>query len=135
MKVILKQDVKNLGKSGEIKEVSDGYARNFLIPKGFADEATTNKLKETQEKITKEEKRKDKEKEDAETIKQRLDGKTVKIKAKAGSGDKLFGAVTSREIAEILQKEFSLKLDKKKIEMGEAIKHLGQYKIKIKIYP
>ncbi|MDD3024709.1 MAG: 50S ribosomal protein L9, partial [Syntrophomonadaceae bacterium] len=89
----------------------------------------------TQEKITKKEKRKDKEKEHAETIKQRLDGKTVKIKAKAGSGDKLFGAVTSREIAEILQKEFSLKLDKKKIEMGEAIKHLGQYKIKIKIYP
>ncbi|MDD3268974.1 MAG: 50S ribosomal protein L9 [Syntrophomonadaceae bacterium] len=135
MKVILKQDVKNLGKSGEIKEVSDGYARNFLIPKGLADEATTNKLKETQEKNTRELKRKDKEKTDAETIKQRLDGKTVKIKAKAGTGDKLFGAVTSREIAEILQKEFSLSLDKKKIEMGEAIKHLGQYKIKIKIYP
>ncbi|MEN6324840.1 MAG: 50S ribosomal protein L9 [Syntrophomonas sp.] len=135
MKVILKQDVKNLGKIGEIKEVSDGYARNFLIPKGLADEATTNKLKETQEKNTREAKRKDKEKADAEEVKKRLDGKTVKIKAKAGTGDKLFGAVTSREIAEILQKEFSLSLDKKKIEMGEAIKHLGQYKIKIKIYP
>ncbi len=135
MKVILKQDVKNLGKIGEIKEVSDGYARNFLIPKGLADEATTNKLKETQEKNTREAKRKDKEKADAEEVKKRLDGKTVKIKAKAGTGDKLFGAVTSREIADILQKEFSLSLDKKKIEMGEAIKHLGQYKIKIKIYP
>ena len=135
MKVILKQDVKNLGKIGEIKEVSDGYARNFLIPKGLADEATTNRLKETQEKNTREAKRKDKEKADAEEVKKRLDGKIVKIKAKAGTGDKLFGAVTSREIAEILQKEFSLSLDKKKIEMGEAIKHLGQYKIKIKIYP
>lgn len=135
MKVILKQDVKNLGKTGDIKEVSDGYARNFLIPKGLADEATTNKLKETQEKNTREAKRKDKEKADAEEMKKRLDGQTVKIKAKAGTGDKLFGAVTSREIAEILQKEFSLSLDKKKIEMGEAIKHLGQYKIKIKIYP
>lgn len=135
MKVILKQDVKNLGKTGDIKEVSDGYARNFLIPKGLADEATINKLKETQEKNTREAKRKDKEKADAEEIKKRLDGQTVKIKAKAGTGDKLFGAVTSREIAEILQKEFSLSLDKKKIEMGEAIKHLGQYKIKIKIYP
>lgn len=135
MKVILKQDVKNLGKIGEIKEVSDGYARNFLIPKGLADEATTIKLKETQEKNTREAKRKDKEKADAEEVKKRLDGQTVKIKAKAGTGDKLFGAVTSREIAEILQKEFSLSLDKKKIDMGEAIKHLGQYKIKIKIYP
>lgn len=135
MKVILKQDVKNLGKSGEIKEVSDGYARNFLIPKGLADEATSKKLKETQEKTTREEKRKSREKTDAETIKQQLDGKTIKIKAKAGSGDKLFGAVTNREIAELLQKEFSLVLDKKKIEMDEAIKHLGQYKIKIKIYP
>ncbi|MEN6350206.1 MAG: 50S ribosomal protein L9 [Syntrophomonas sp.] len=135
MKVILTQDVKNLGKAGEIKEVSDGYARNFLIPKGLADEATQKKLKETEEKIIKTEKRKNKEKTEAEALKERLDGKSLTIKAKTGGSDKLFGAVTSREVADILQKEFGIALDKKKIEMGEPIKHLGQYKIKIKIYP
>lgn len=135
MKVILNQDVKNLGKAGDIKEVSDGYARNFLIPKGLADEATVRKLKETEEKNIKNEKKKNKEKAEAEELKQRLDGKSFTIPAKTGGSDKLFGAVTAREVSDILQKELGVALDKKKIEMPEPIKHLGQYKIKIKIYP
>lgn len=135
MKVILTQDVKKLGKEGEIKEVADGYARNYLIPKGFVVEATTIRLQETQEKSNREQRKKDKGREDAEVLKQKLDGQTVKILARTGGGDKLFGAVTTREISDILQKDFGVVVDKKKIDMGEPIKHLGEYKIKLKMYP
>ncbi len=135
MKVVLTQDVKNVGQKGQILEVSDGYGRNYLIPQGLALEATKTKIKEIQEKAVKEEKKKNSEKEMAEALKMKLHGKKVEIKVKAGSGDKLFGAVTTKEIADILQKEFGVSMDKKKIDTGDPIKHLGQYKIKLKIYP
>jgi large subunit ribosomal protein L9 len=135
MKVILTQEVKKLGLKGQVIEVSDGYARNFLIPQGFAEEATKTKLKEIQEKSGKEERKKTSEKDNAEALKMKLHGKKIEIKVKAGAGDKLFGAVTAKEIADILQKEFRVSIDKKKIDVGEPIKHLGQYNIKLKIYP
>ncbi|HCF49627.1 MAG TPA: 50S ribosomal protein L9 [Syntrophomonas sp.] len=135
MKVILTQDVKKLGKKGEIKEVSDGYARNYLIPKGFAQEATTTRLKETEDQKQRLERQKTKEENQARLVKDKLHGKMVSIKAKTGGGDKLFGAVTSREIAEVLQQQFGVMVDKKKIELGEPIKHLGEYPVHIKIYP
>lgn len=135
MKVILIQDVKKLGKEGEIKEVSDGYARNYLIPQGLAMEATSTKLKETEEKKQRTEKRKKREETLAREIQEKLHGKILTIKARTGGGDKLFGAVTAREIADVLASDFNVTIDKKKIDMGEAIKHLGHYKIKIKIYP
>ncbi len=135
MKVILTQDVKKLGKKGEIKEVSDGYARNYLIPQGFAQEATVSRLKETQDQKQRQERLKTKEEHQARLLKEKLDGKIVSVKAKTGAGDKLFGAVTSREICEVLQKEFGVSVDKKKIELGETIKHLGKYPVHIKIYP
>lgn len=135
MKVILTQDVKKLGKKGEIKEVSDGYARNYLIPQGFAQEATVSRLKETQDQKQRQERLKTKEEHQARLLKEKLDGKIVSVKAKTGAGDKLFGAVTSREIGEVLQKEFGVNVDKKKIELGETIKHLGKYPVHIKIYP
>ncbi|HWP98728.1 MAG TPA: 50S ribosomal protein L9 [Syntrophomonadaceae bacterium] len=135
MKVLLIQTVKNLGKEGEIKEVADGYARNYLIPQGLVQEATTTLVKETQERKVREQKQKDKERARAEQIKEQLDGKTLKIKARTGGGDKLFGAVTTREIAEVLKQELHVDIDKKKIDLAEPIKHLGQYQIKLKIYP
>lgn len=135
MKVILIQDVKKLGQKGQIFEVSDGYARNFLIPQGLAEEGTKTKIKETQEKNVREEKKKDREKEQAEALKARLDGKRVQIKVKTGAGDKLFGAVTAKEISDILQKEFRVSIDKKKIEIPEPIKHLGEHTVRLKIYP
>lgn len=135
MKIILIQDVKKLGKSGDIKEVSDGYARNFLIPKGLAREATTTLLKETQERSVREEKKKGKEKEQAEAIKQKLDGKSITIKAKTGGADKLFGAITAREVSDSIHEQLGLAVDKKKIDMTEPIKHLGEYQVKLKIYP
>lgn len=135
MKVILVQDVKKLGKKGEIKEVSDGYARNYLIPQGFALEATPARLKESEDQRQRQERQKGKEESRARLIKEQLNGKTVSIKAKTGGAEKLFGAVTSREVAEILNREFGVQIDKKKIEMGEPIKHLGKYPVHIKIYP
>lgn len=135
MKVILTQMVKNLGKEGEIKEVADGYARNYLIPRGLALEATIALLKETEEKRIKNDKQREKELAQAEELRQRLDGQTVTVKMKIGGSDKLFGAVTSKEVAEALKKEFNVNIDKKKIELGESIKHLGEYKVRLKIYP
>ncbi|MDD3878875.1 MAG: 50S ribosomal protein L9 [Syntrophomonas sp.] len=135
MKVILKQDVKNLGKAGEIKEVSDGYARNFLIPRGFVEEATKDKVKENEEKRLKLQRKMDKELSDAEKIKDKLQGKSITVKARAGGVDRLFGAVTSREISEVLQQELGVAIDKKKIELPNPIKQLGEYKVKVKVYP
>jgi len=135
MKVILTQEVKKLGLKGQILEVSDGYARNFLIPQGLAEEATKTKVKEVQEKSIKEEKKKSNEKETAEALKAKLHGKKVEIKVKTGAGDRLFGAVTAKEIADILQKQFGVLIDKKKIDTGDPIKHIGNYNIKLKIYP
>lgn len=135
MKVILLKDIKELGKTGEIKELADGYARNYLIPRGMAAEATKEKIKETEEKNLKVQKNKQKEILVAEDLKQKLQGKTIKISLKTGGGDKLFGAVTTKEIAELLDKQLKIKIDKKKIEFAEPIKHLGEYEIKIKLYP
>lgn len=135
MKVILTQEVKKLGTKGQILEVSDGYARNYLIPQGLAEEATKTKIKEIQEKGLKDEKKKTSEKDSAEALKMKLHGQEVEIKVKAGAGQKLFGAVTTKEIADVLQAKFALSIDKKKIEISDPIKHLGTYTIKLKIYP
>ncbi len=135
MKVIFLQDVKGKGKIGEIKEVSDGYARNFLIPKGLAEEATKTRIKEAEEQNLRQSKQKEKEKAEAIQLQQKLDGKTIHIKAKTGGGDKLFGAVTAKEMAQSLKEQHKINIDKKKIDLGEPIKHLGEYKVKIKVYP
>ena len=135
MKVILTGDIKSLGKEGEVKEVADGYARNFLIPRGLAVEATSGKMKETEEKKERLEKQKDRETAQAQVLKNKLDGKIVVLQARAGGADKLFGAITSREIAEAIQTQHGIKIDKKKVELGDPIKHLGEYPIKLKIYP
>lgn len=135
MKVILLQDVKKLGKQGETKEVSDGYARNFLIPQGLATEATPAKLKELQEKHERQDKKREKEEEKARYTKQKINGRSICVKARAGEGGKLFGTVTAKEIGDILQEEFGVSIDKKKIDIPEPIKSLGEYTIKIKLFP
>jgi large subunit ribosomal protein L9 len=135
MKVIFLQDVKGQGKEGEIKEVSDGYARNYLIPKGLAVEATKTRIKEIQERNEKQRKTQEREKAEAVKLQQRLDGQAINIKARTGTGDKLFGAVTAKEIAETIEKQFKVKIDRKKVELTEPIKHVGEYPVKIKIYP
>jgi len=133
MKVILQQDVKGQGKKGELKEVSDGYARNFLFPKKLAVEATadninTMKLQEKakQAQIAKE---KAEAKENAEKLKEC----TVKISAKAGSNGKLFGAVTSKEISDALAAQFNIEIEKNKIVQPEPIKTYGSFEVKVKL--
>jgi large subunit ribosomal protein L9 len=135
VKVILLREIKNLGKEGDIKDVSDGYARNYLIPKGLAAEATANRLKENQEKKLRVQKQKEREKNEAQYFKEQLDGKALTIKVKTGGGNKLFGSVTSREISAIISEQLGISLDKKKIDLAEPIKHLGEYAVKIRLYP
>lgn len=135
MKIILVKDVKNLGKEGEVKEVSDGYGRNYLIPRGLAMEATPVKIKESKEKGVREEKKKARETENALALQQQLNGQAVTIEVKTGGSDRLFGAVTGKEIADRLKQQFGINIDKKKIEIVEPIKHLGKYPVKIRIYP
>ncbi|MGR6837303.1 50S ribosomal protein L9 [Syntrophomonas erecta] len=135
MKVIFLEDVKGKGKQGEIKEVADGYARNYLLPKGLAVEATQTRVKENQEKKRRKQKQQEKEKTEALELKKKLEGKSIRIKARTGGGDKLFGAVTAKEIADTINEQLGIQIDKKKVDFKDPIKHLGQYKIKLKIYP
>ena len=133
MKVILLQDVKGMGKKGDVKNASDGYARNFLLPKGLAIEATNQAMSELNSKQEAVAHHKAEEKAAAEANKETINGKTVKISAKCGESGKLFGAVTSKELAEVLQKEYSIKIDKKKISAPD-MKNTGTYSFDIKLY-
>ena len=122
MKVVLKQDVKGTGKKGELVEVADGYARNFLLKRGLAipaDAGATNELKK---------------REAAKEQKAAIDGKTVKLTAKAGANGKLFGSVTAKEIAEGIEKQLGVTLEKRKIVLKDDIKAFGSYTIEVKIY-
>jgi large subunit ribosomal protein L9 len=135
MKVILQQDVKGQGRKGDIVNVSDGYARNFLLPRGQAIEANKKNLARLKEQKAVEQKRKQQEQEEFSELAKRLSGKAVTINAKAGDQDKLFGSVTSKEIAEQLKGQFNIDIDKKKINLPEPIKHLGTFTVEVKLYP
>lgn len=135
MKVILNQDVKGQGKKGDMIEVSDGYARNFLLPKNLAKEATKENINVLKGQKDSQEFREKKALEEAEAIKKQVDEVTVKIKAKAGDNGKLFGSVTSKEIAEELKMQHHIKLDKKKFVLPDGIKSLGVTVVDIKIHP
>lgn len=134
MKVILLQDVKKMGKKGDVIEASDGYARNYLFPRKLAEEATANALHVVNAKKENERKKKLAELEAAQKLAAELKGKEVTINAKAGEHGRLFGAITNKDIAEVINSKFNLKIDKKKIVMS-AIKVAGQYEIEVKLYP
>ncbi|GAA0086770.1 50S ribosomal protein L9 [Clostridium sp. MB05] len=134
MKVILLQDVKKLGKKGDVLEISDGYARNFLFPRKLAEEANNNNMHILNTKKENERKKKLAEIEAAQKLASELKGKEVKIEAKSGESGRLFGAITSKDVAELINKQFNLSIDKKKIVM-DTIKVAGGYDIEIKLYP
>ncbi|MGE5405928.1 MAG: 50S ribosomal protein L9 [Candidatus Saccharibacteria bacterium] len=134
MKVILLADVKGLGAKGKVVEVADGYARNFLLPKNLAAEATEGRIKEQQAQDKRNEQKREKEEDKAAKLKGIIDHKTVTIKSKCGEGGKLFGAITSKEIADALKSQYKVDIDKKKIEIKEPMKHLGEFPVKIKIH-
>jgi len=134
MRVIFLQDVKGQGKKGEIKEVSEGYARNYLLPKGLAQLATPGAAKALAQLQEAEGKKKEREKQAAQALAGRLQAMTVVIKAKAGEAGRLFGAITSKQIAEALERE-KIVVDKRKIELDEPIRTLGVTKVHVKLYP
>jgi large subunit ribosomal protein L9 len=133
MKVILLEDVKGSGKKGDLINAADGYARNYLLPKKLAMEATAAAInnKKTQDDAKLHHAKV--ERENAEALKKQLDGKTVTVKAKAGAGGKLFGSVTAKEVAQALSQQFSIEADKKKISLESEIKAFGTFSFEYKL--
>lgn len=133
MKVILKQDVKNLGKKGELVNASDGYARNYLFPHGLAVEANASAMNDFNNKENAKKFHKQEEIKAAQADAAEIEGKTFKMTAKAGANGKLFGSVTAKDISAQIKKELGLDIDKRKIAV-EDIKQFGTYEAEVKIY-
>ncbi|MBE7023412.1 MAG: 50S ribosomal protein L9 [Clostridia bacterium] len=135
MKVILTQDVKAQGKKGDLINVSDGYARNFLLPKGLAVEASKQALNELEGKKGAEAYRKNLEEEKARNIAERMKDITVNLSAKAGAGGKLFGSITSKDVAEALKAQYNIDIDKRKFDLKDGIKACGTIEVAVRLYP
>ena len=135
MKLILLQDVKSVGKKGDLINASEGYARNFLLPKKLAVEATKSNLNDYELKQKADEKHKQEELDKARETAKQLENKEVFIKVKTGGNGKLFGSVTNKEVAEEIIKQTGLDFDKKKVSIGDPIKMLGQRTAVIKLHP
>ncbi len=133
MKVILTQDVKSLGKKGELVNASDGYARNFLFPRKLAVEANAQAMNELKNREAAEKFRLETELKNAKETAAKIDGKTVKLTAKAGQGGRLFGSVTAKEVAEQIKAQFGVDIDRRKISMSD-IKSFGTFNAEIKVY-
>lgn len=133
MKVILQQDVKGQGKKGQLIEASDGYARNFLLPRKLAVEATADNLNKMKKQDQALRERQAAEKAEAEALAQRLESLQVVIQAKAGAGGKLFGSVTSKEVSEALKAQHGVDINKTKIVQDDPIKTFGAYTLKCKL--
>ncbi|UTR16564.1 50S ribosomal protein L9 [Salipaludibacillus sp. LMS25] len=134
MKVIFLSDVKGKGKKGEVKNVSEGYARNYLLKNNLAVEANKGNMKTLEKKQESAERQAEEELNEAQAFKEKMEDMTVELKAKAGEGGRLFGAVTNKQIAERLKK-MNMKVDKRKIEMDEPIRSLGYTHVTIKVHP
>ncbi len=135
MKVILLQDVKSLGKKDEIVTVSDGYARNMLLPKGIAVEADAKNLNDLKLRGERAERTAQEQLAAARQLAEELSDKTVEVKIRAGEGGKIFGSVSTKEIAAAAKSQLGLELDKKKMNLSEPIKALGTYEIDIRLHP
>ena len=135
MIVILNRDVKGTGKAGEVVKVSDGYARNMLLPKGYATEATEGNIRSLEKQKAIAAEKKAEEKAAAQALAEKLKDVTVKIPAKAGENGKVFGSITSKDIAEKLQEQYKIKKNKKKIQLDGPIKQTGSVTVDVKLYP
>ena len=135
MKVILLSDVHGSGKAGDIVDVSDGYARNMLIPRKLAVEATPQNVNRLEREKAQIEARRAKEKAAAEELKKKLETLTIRIEAKAGENGKVFGSITSMDIVNAVKTQFDIELDKKKVQMPAPIKTTGAASVEVKLYP
>ena len=135
MRVILKSDVSKLGKAGSLLDVSDGHARNFLIPKGLAVEATPGKLAEWKAEQARLKAKDEKNRQEALELQKKLQGKSITVEGKAGENGKLFGSITPAQIAEALESQHGLHdFDKRNIKLDETVKTAGSYKFSLKLY-
>lgn len=134
MKVILMQDVKSLGKKGELVEASDGYARNYLLPKKLAKEANAQAMNEYKNAENSKNFKIATQKAQAEADKKKLEGKVFAMTAKAGQGGKLFGSITSKQVAEEIKKQYNINIDKRKVVLECDIKEYGTYSAEVKLY-
>ena len=134
MKVILLDNIKGVGKKDEIINAADGYARNYLFPKKLAVEANSENLSKLNNKKEAASYKKDVEKKNAEELAQRLKGMMLKVKVKSGENGKIFGGVTAKEISENLRVQYDLDIDKKKIELKDTIKTIGEFTVPIKLF-
>jgi len=134
MKVILKQNIKKVGEIGDIVEVSNGFARNFLIPQGKAISYSIGNFKQIEYLKKKELAKKEKELNEAKDLAEKLNNISLEIKVKAGKEDKLFGSVTSKDITEVMLSEYNIELDRKRIDLKEPLKKLGVHNIPINLY-
>ncbi len=135
MKVILLQDVKSLGKKGEIVEVNPGYARNFVLPKKLGVEATPKNLNDLKLKNQNDAKVAAENLAEAKALAEKIGASSVTAEMKMGEGGKAFGSISSKEIAELMKKQLGLNIDKKKIQVKDPIKALGTYRVQIKLHP
>jgi len=135
MKVILKQDVKGLGKKEDMIEVKDGYARNFLLPRGLAVEANASNINDMKSKKESERQKRERELAHARELAEKLKEIAVVIKSKAGENGKLFGSITNKDIADKLKSDFNIDIDKKKFVLADTIKTLGETQVEVKLYP
>jgi large subunit ribosomal protein L9 len=133
MKVVLMQDVPNLGNIGEIKEVSGGYGRNYLIPKGFAQMATPGLIKQAQERAVAQQRRNQKTRAGFEQIAQQINGQTLRFEVRVGELDRLYGAITNADIADKLRQQLGVEVDRRKIELGDPIKRAGVYSVPVRL--
>lgn len=134
MIVILLQDVKGKGKAGDVVKVNDGYARNMLLPKGLAKEATQGNVRSLEKQKALAEEKREEQKASAQRLADRLEKTTVTIQSKGGENGKLFGSITSKDIAEALQSQEDIKVDKKKIDLPTPIKQTGTQEVAIKLF-
>ncbi|MDI9419465.1 MAG: 50S ribosomal protein L9 [Firmicutes bacterium] len=135
MEVILQKDVKGLGKKGEVVTVADGYGRNFLLPRGLAVLATAGNIKQADLEKEAQKQKRERELKEAQEVAARIQGQKLQIATKVGESGKLFGSITSQEIADRLKRQYKVEIDKRKIDLEEPIKSVGKHPIKIKLHP
>src|SRR5512145_254947 len=133
MKVLLTQDVEKLGTAGEIKEVSGGYGRNYLLPQGLAVLASAHQVKQAEERLAAQRRRVQAARNDAEALAERISGVTLRFTARVGELDRLYGSITNSDVAEQLSQKLGLEIDRRKVDLDDPIKRIGIYPVKVRL--